>query len=327
MTEFKEQLKRHNIRIFVRRAGPNYQEGLRVMRELGRTIDIPIYVFGPETHMTAIVSMAFGLRQIPPPKVDHIQSSADTLSLYSYSGSGCEHKNSEKSTPVVTNQTRKVSELSSTITTATTTTTTTTTNGNNHETIYEEPLFTVKTKCLIWGLQVKAVQSIDDHQLKFYWGAKELFLPVYKYMLNAMHKHPDARVLVNFASLRVAYDICMEAMEVDCIVSSNYKENGISNEHNNTSIHNNINNNGLSVNEAQIKCIAIIAEGIPENMTRRLIQRSKERNILLIGPATINQLQKTNIQHYPLINFETFVSRRFCFVKIYLPTPVTPNGA
>lgn len=42
--------------------------------------------------MTAIVSMAFGLRQIPPPTVDHIQSSADTLSLYSYSGSGCEHK-------------------------------------------------------------------------------------------------------------------------------------------------------------------------------------------------------------------------------------------
>uniref|UniRef100_A0A146MHG9 ATP-citrate synthase citrate-binding domain-containing protein n=1 Tax=Schistosoma mansoni TaxID=6183 RepID=A0A146MHG9_SCHMA len=60
LTEFKEQLKRHNIRIFVRRAGPNYQEGLRIMRELGRTIDIPIYVFGPETHMTAIVSMAFG---------------------------------------------------------------------------------------------------------------------------------------------------------------------------------------------------------------------------------------------------------------------------
>ncbi|RTG90221.1 ATP citrate (pro-S)-lyase [Schistosoma bovis] len=261
LTEFKEQLKRHNIRIFVRRAGPNYQEGLRVMRELGRTIDIPIYVFGPETHMTAIVSMAFGLRQIPPPTVDHIQSSADTLSLYSYSGSGCEHKNSEKSTPVVTKQTRKVSELSSTINTATTTTTT---NGNNHETIYEEPLFTMKTKCLIWGLQ---------------------------YMLNAMHKHPDARVLVNFASLRVAYDICMEAMEVDCIVSSNYKENGISNEHNDTSIHNNINNNCLSVNEAQIKCIAIIAEGIPENMTRRLIQRSKERNILLIGPATVGGLK------------------------------------
>ncbi|CAH8600891.1 unnamed protein product [Schistosoma intercalatum] len=309
LTEFKEQLKRHNIRIFVRRAGPNYQEGLRVMRELGHTIDIPIYVFGPETHMTAIVSMAFGLRQIPPPTVDHIQSSADTLSLYSYSVSGCEHKNSEKSTPVVTNQARKVSDFSSTINTATTTTT----NGNNHETIYEEPLFTVKTKCLIWGLQVKAVQSMldfdyasgrespsvaaliypfnDDHQLKFYWGAKELFLPVYKYMLNAMHKHPDARVLVNFASLRVAYDICMEAMEVDCIVSSNYKENGISNEHNDTTIHNNINNNCLSVNEAQIKCIAIIAEGIPENMTRRLIQRSKERNILLIGPATVGGLK------------------------------------
>ncbi|VDQ16884.1 unnamed protein product [Trichobilharzia regenti] len=36
MTEFKEKLQAHKIRIFVRRAGPNYQEGLRVMRELGR---------------------------------------------------------------------------------------------------------------------------------------------------------------------------------------------------------------------------------------------------------------------------------------------------
>ena len=46
--------------IFVRRAGPNYQEGLRVMREVGASLSIPIHVFGPETHMTAIVGMALG---------------------------------------------------------------------------------------------------------------------------------------------------------------------------------------------------------------------------------------------------------------------------
>lgn len=28
----------HNIKIFVRRAGPNYQEGLRRMREVGQTL-------------------------------------------------------------------------------------------------------------------------------------------------------------------------------------------------------------------------------------------------------------------------------------------------
>ncbi len=30
------------------------------MREVGASLGVPIHVFGPETHMTAIVSMAFG---------------------------------------------------------------------------------------------------------------------------------------------------------------------------------------------------------------------------------------------------------------------------
>lgn len=35
------------------------------MREVGKTLGIPVHVFGNETHMTAIVSMALGKRQIP----------------------------------------------------------------------------------------------------------------------------------------------------------------------------------------------------------------------------------------------------------------------
>lgn len=35
------------------------------MREVGKTLGIPVYVFGNETHMTAIVSMALGKRPIP----------------------------------------------------------------------------------------------------------------------------------------------------------------------------------------------------------------------------------------------------------------------
>ena len=35
------------------------------MRELGKNIDIPLFVFGPETHLTAIVAMALGKRTIP----------------------------------------------------------------------------------------------------------------------------------------------------------------------------------------------------------------------------------------------------------------------
>jgi len=31
------------------------------MREVGASLGIPIHVFGPETHMTAIVGMALGI--------------------------------------------------------------------------------------------------------------------------------------------------------------------------------------------------------------------------------------------------------------------------
>jgi len=59
--EYQTKLRDHNIRIFVRRGGPNYKEGLRIMRELGTEIGVPIDVYGPETHMTKIVPMAINV--------------------------------------------------------------------------------------------------------------------------------------------------------------------------------------------------------------------------------------------------------------------------
>lgn len=65
LREFQPKLVEHNVSIFVRRAGPNYQEGLRKMREFGSSLGISLHVFGPETHMTAICGMALGKRPIP----------------------------------------------------------------------------------------------------------------------------------------------------------------------------------------------------------------------------------------------------------------------
>ena len=58
LKEFKEKLRENKVKIYVRRGGPNYKEGLRIMRELGDQLGVPIEVYGPETHMTKIVSMA-----------------------------------------------------------------------------------------------------------------------------------------------------------------------------------------------------------------------------------------------------------------------------
>ena len=35
------------------------------MREVGKNLEIPLHVFGPETHMTAIVGMALEKRAVP----------------------------------------------------------------------------------------------------------------------------------------------------------------------------------------------------------------------------------------------------------------------
>jgi succinyl-CoA synthetase beta subunit len=56
--DFQSDLKRVRTRIYVRRGGPNYKEGLRNMRRLGDETGIPIDVYGPETHMTKIVALA-----------------------------------------------------------------------------------------------------------------------------------------------------------------------------------------------------------------------------------------------------------------------------
>jgi succinyl-CoA synthetase beta subunit len=58
LQEHRKKLQENKVKIYVRRGGPNYQEGLRQMRQLGENLGIPIEVYGPETHMTKIVSIA-----------------------------------------------------------------------------------------------------------------------------------------------------------------------------------------------------------------------------------------------------------------------------
>ncbi len=60
LRDYKKKLKDTNVKIYVRRGGPNYQEGLRIMKDLGKELGVPIDVYGPETHMTRIVDMALG---------------------------------------------------------------------------------------------------------------------------------------------------------------------------------------------------------------------------------------------------------------------------
>lgn len=58
LKEYKQKLQEARVHIYVRRGGPNYQEGLRLMKDLGKELGVPIEVYGPEMHMTRIVNLA-----------------------------------------------------------------------------------------------------------------------------------------------------------------------------------------------------------------------------------------------------------------------------
>lgn len=58
LVEYRDRLIENRVKIYVRRGGPNYKEGLEKMRRLGEELGVPIEVYGPETHMTRIVSLA-----------------------------------------------------------------------------------------------------------------------------------------------------------------------------------------------------------------------------------------------------------------------------
>lgn len=51
-------LRLPQVRIFVRRGGPNYLKGLQLMRALGEETGLPISVYGPESSMTGICAEA-----------------------------------------------------------------------------------------------------------------------------------------------------------------------------------------------------------------------------------------------------------------------------
>jgi len=87
---------------------------------------------------------------------------------------------------------------------------------------------------------------------KCFWGTKEILIPMYRTLKEAVENHPDADVMVNFASFRSAYPTTKEALESDTI-----------------------------------RTVAVIAEGVPERRTRQLIKIAREKKKWIIGPATV----------------------------------------
>jgi succinyl-CoA synthetase alpha subunit/citrate synthase len=138
-------------------------------------------------------------------------------------------------------------------------------------------LFDKNTQAIIFGCQERAIQRMLDFDYaceretpsiaaivnptrggyhKCFWGPEEIILPMYTSIKEASKNHPQADVMVNFASFRSAYARTKEAFEID-----------------------------------SIRTVAIIAEGIPERYTKELVAIAKQKGKWIIGPATVGAIK------------------------------------
>ncbi|KAK8166513.1 hypothetical protein IWX90DRAFT_386243 [Phyllosticta citrichinensis] len=58
LREVAPLLNEHKVQIWVRRAGPNYQEGLKNIKAVSVELDLDMHVYGPEMHVSGIVPLA-----------------------------------------------------------------------------------------------------------------------------------------------------------------------------------------------------------------------------------------------------------------------------
>jgi succinyl-CoA synthetase alpha subunit len=138
-------------------------------------------------------------------------------------------------------------------------------------------LFSRDTRALIYGYQQNPIQRMLDFDYvcqrktpsvaaiinptraglhKAFFGAREILIPMYRTMAEAVEAHPEADVMVNFASFRSAFPTTMEALETPTL-----------------------------------RTIAVIAEGVPERKDRILAATARQKGKVIIGPATVGGIK------------------------------------
>jgi ATP citrate (pro-S)-lyase len=302
LREFQADLQRHGVEIFVRRGGPNYQEGLRLMRELGDTLGVPLHVFGPETHITAIVPLALGdgaKSNLTTPPEDNLANKGDDIdATVPFLRARELPRTPSPFFDALLQPDNRIKRFKGAVSPSTShplnpnssnANATSYSPANNSDSregldtgedaLWQGTLFTPTTQALVFGMQPKAVQSMLDFDYvckrpvpsvaamiypfgggnsmqRCYWGAQETLVPVYTTISEAARRHPQASVLVNFASSRSVGQSVLEALDA----------------------------------APHVRTVAIVAEGVPERQARLLAKRAKDRGVLLIGPATVGGL-------------------------------------
>lgn len=73
LREVSASLIEHNVQIWVRRAGPNYQEGLKNIKSVGQELKLNMHVYGPDMHVSGIVPLALIPGKLESSKVEEFR--------------------------------------------------------------------------------------------------------------------------------------------------------------------------------------------------------------------------------------------------------------
>ncbi|KAI3395794.1 hypothetical protein diail_877 [Diaporthe ilicicola] len=73
LREYAKALNEHNVKIWVRRAGPNWQEGLKNMKSATQELGLDTHIFGPDMHVSGIVPLALVPGEWEKSKVQEFQ--------------------------------------------------------------------------------------------------------------------------------------------------------------------------------------------------------------------------------------------------------------
>jgi ATP citrate (pro-S)-lyase len=165
-------------------------------------------------------------------------------------------------------------------------------------------LFNRTTRALFYNLKAKPIQHTLDFDFlskrdnpsiaaivhpgrqgfhKAFFGSNEILIPIYPTILDAIEKHSDVDVMINFSSFRSAFESSKQALEND-----------------------------------SIKTIVIVAEGMPERQSKTLIAIAKRNHKTIIGPATVGGIVAGQFR----IGYAGGMNENIIRAKLYQPGSV-----
>eukprot|EP00070_Physeter_catodon_P050343 XP_028357237.1 ATP-citrate synthase-like [Physeter catodon] len=280
LRDYREPLREYKVRIYVRRGGPNYQEGLKRMRDIGEELNIKMKVFGPETYITSIIPFSLsdddGSGDEEPAAAQHRESDIEQ-NPQPVLGSGRDAK------PETVDDFSRV-------------------HGWDLG-----PVSTASEKVLLGGGErgssknLATVHQAEGTHIVPYCGRLNTWQET---TMEEVEKNPlFEKYIQNFLATRGCGSPSPPGASSECAAAAAKARDSVVETRELSAVGADSHANFASMRSAvgvtraalqqapQLHTIVVIAEGVPERLARQLAAEVKQKNVCLIGPATVGGIK------------------------------------